>query len=131
MKNETKIWLDYAEENLKSAEILMDNSLYNSCLQNIQQGIEKLLKSIIVERSGTLIKTHSISKLKQTLEDIAVGIDISDDECDLIDTIYLPSKYPIGSVIPDYDPNMDICRQCMEIARRVEKYVKRSLTAVK
>jgi HEPN domain-containing protein len=130
MKNETKIWLDYAEENLKSAEVLLDNDFFNSCLQNIQQCIEKLLKSIIVERSGRIIKTHSISKLNQILRDSEVEIDITDDECDLIDTIYLPSKYPIGSVIPDYDPDMAICRQCMEIARRVQKSVMRSLTAV-
>lgn len=41
MKNETRKWLDYAEENLKSAKILMDSGLYNPCLQNVQQGVEK------------------------------------------------------------------------------------------
>jgi hypothetical protein len=48
MKSETKIWLDYAEENLKSSKILLDNKLYNPSLQNVQQSVEKALKAIVV-----------------------------------------------------------------------------------
>ena len=124
MKNETKTWLDYAAENLESARILLDSNLFNSCLQNIQQCVEKLLKAVFVELSAKLLKTHSISRLAQVLVDKGVAAHITDDECDLLDSIYLPSKYPIGSIIPDYDPDADICRDCMDIAHRVEKSVK-------
>ena len=116
MKNETKTWLDYAAENLESARILLDSNLFNSCLQNIQQCVEKLMKAVLVELSAKLIKTHSIARLAQVLADKGVAADITEDECDLLDTIYLPSKYPIGSVIPDYEPDADICRECMGIA---------------
>jgi len=44
--------------------------------------------------------------------------------CRMFSTIYLPSKYPIGSVIPEYTPDADICRDCIAIARRVDKSVK-------
>ncbi len=127
MKDESHIWLDYATENFESARILLDSGLFNSCLQNIQQCVEKLLKAIMVEYSIKLIKTHSISKLKQILEDNGIVINISDDECDILDTIYLPSKYPIGSVIPDYNPNADICNECMAIAIKVENSVKKKM----
>lgn len=36
MKKDTELWLQYADENLKSAEILMDSGLYNPSLQNSQ-----------------------------------------------------------------------------------------------
>jgi hypothetical protein len=36
MKEETKIWLDYANENLVSSKILLESHLYNPSLQNIQ-----------------------------------------------------------------------------------------------
>ncbi len=49
MKDETNIWLDYAAENLESARILLNSSLFNSCLQNVQQCVEKLLKSLFAE----------------------------------------------------------------------------------
>jgi len=67
MKNETKIWLDYAAENLESARIVLDSDLFNSCLQNIQQCVEKLMKAVLVELSAKLIKTHSIARLAQVL----------------------------------------------------------------
>ena len=125
MKDETKIWLDYAAENLESAKILLNSSLFNSCLQNVQQSVEKLLKSLFAEFSYKLIKTHSIAKLRQVLKKQGILIDISEDDCDLLDTIYLPSKYPISSVIPDYQPDAEICRQCIVIAEQVEQSVKK------
>lgn len=127
MKDETKMWLDYAAENLASARILLKSSLFNSCLQNAQQSVEKLLKSLFTEFSYKLIKTHSIAKLRQVLKEQGIFIDISEDDCDLLDTIYLPSKYPIGSVIPDYEPDAEICGQCIAIAEQVEQSVKKIL----
>jgi len=127
MKDETNSWLDYAAENLESARMLLDGSLLNSCLQNVQQCVEKLLKSLLAEFSYRLIRTHSTAKLRQVLAEQSILIDISEDDCDLLDTIYLPSKYPIGSVIPDYQPDAEICRQCIAIAERVEESVKKIL----
>ncbi len=49
MKNETRSWLEYAVENLKSAEILLQSHLYNPSLQNSQQAIEKFLKACFIE----------------------------------------------------------------------------------
>jgi len=44
---------------------------------------------------------------------------ITAEECDLLDAIYLPSKYPLGSALPDFAPDEEICRQCVQIAERV------------
>jgi HEPN domain-containing protein len=128
MKDETRIWLDYAAENQESAKILLTSRLFNACLQNVQQCVEKLLKSLFAEFSYKLIKTHSITKLRQVLKEQGILVDISEDDCDLLDTIYLPSKYPIGSVIPDYQPDAKICGQCIKIADRVEQSVKKILS---
>jgi len=127
MKDETRMWLDYAAENLESAKILLNSSLFNSCLQNVRQSVEKLLKSLFVELSYKLVKTHSIAKLRQVLKENGIAIDISKDDCELLDTIYLPSKYPIGSIIPDYQPDAEICGQCIAIAEQVEQSVKKIL----
>jgi len=128
MKDETKIWMIYADENLKSARLLLDGSLFNACLQNIQQSVEKSLKALLVEFSIKLIKTHSIGKLTAALAEHDVDVDITEDECDLLDTIYLPSKYPLGGVIPDFEPDADICRQCLSISKKVMKSVKGHLS---
>ena len=68
MKDETKIWHNYAAENLESARILLKSSLFNACLQNVQQCVEKLLKALLVEFSYKLIKTHSIAKKNEVVD---------------------------------------------------------------
>lgn len=68
MKNEAKIWLEYAKENLKSSKVLLESKLYNPCLQNIQQSVEKAIKAILIEKSIVLKKTHSINELKNNIK---------------------------------------------------------------
>jgi len=121
MKNETKIWLRYAEENLRSAKILLDSGLYNPCLQNSQQAVEKALKAVLIEKESPLRKTHSISELAKMLEEINVDADLDENACDLLDAVYLPSKYPLGSALPHFEPNKELCQKCIAIAERVLK----------
>ena len=127
MKDQTKKWLEYADENLRSAKVLLDNELFNPCLQNVQQAIEKMLKAILVELGIKIKKTHSINELVTILTEKGIKVDIQEDERDLIDSIYLPSKYPIGGILPDFEPDMQTCRQCVVTAERVRESVTRLL----
>ncbi len=45
MKDETSLWLDYAQENFESAKVLLKSNFYNPCLQNVQQSVEKALSN--------------------------------------------------------------------------------------
>ena len=56
MKDETQLWLNYAEENLQSAKVLLESRLYNPSLQNSQQTVEKFLKAIFIENGIKLQK---------------------------------------------------------------------------
>ncbi|NIR51106.1 HEPN domain-containing protein [candidate division KSB1 bacterium] len=60
MKDEAKIWLDYSKENLESAKVLLSSDLFNPCLQNAQQSVEKALKAVLIQISVPLKKTHDI-----------------------------------------------------------------------
>ena len=46
-----------------------------------------------------------------------------EEECDLLDSVYLPSKYPLGGALPDFDPDQTVCRQCLCIAERAKKSI--------
>lgn len=46
-------------------------------------------------------------------------VELDDEECELLDSVYLPSKYPLGSALPDFDPTIAVCERCLGIARRV------------
>jgi len=119
MRKETESWLRYADENLESTKVLLDSDLYNPCLQNAQQAVEKYLKAVFIEKAAGLLKTHSIRELAGLLEDLGVVLSMTDDDIDLLDSIYLPTKYPAFSVLPHFMPDKTVCRQCLEIAERV------------
>ena len=123
MKDEARIWLKYAEENLASAKVLQESELFNPCLQNVQQSVEKALKALFVENMIQLKKTHSISELKNTLLNAGVDINISEDDCDFLDSIYLPSKYPLGNVLPFYQPDLKICDDAIAIAEGTFRFI--------
>jgi HEPN domain-containing protein len=127
MKDETSKWLCYAEENLQSARLLLEHSILNPCLQNAQQAVEKFLKALLIESSIPLQRTHSINMLVGILAERGITIHLTEAECDLLDAIYVPSKYPLGSALPDFEPDVTICRQCLEIAERVSELVRQHL----
>lgn len=123
MKDETKQWLEYADENLMSAKVLLDNRLFNPCLQNAQQAVEKMLKAVLVEFSIKFKKTHSTNELVMMLAEKRLDINLAEEECELLDSIYLPSKYPLGSILPDFEPDEQTCRDCIAMAERVKESV--------
>lgn len=127
MKEETRQWLKYADENIQSSKILLESHLYNPSLQNAQQTIEKYIKAYFIENHLKLQKTHNILSLNEILKQNDIFLNITDDEIDLIDTIYLSSKYPFGSVLPDFEPDDEICLQCIDIASRVKEDIKKYL----
>jgi len=123
MKEDTKKWFDYADENFQAAKVLLDNNLFNPCLQNVQQAVEKMLKAVLAESKIKLKRTHSINELVTILADNGLNVSITEDERDLLDSIYLPSKYPLGSILPDFEPDLQTCSQCIAIADRVRDSV--------
>ena len=127
MKDETRVWLSYAKENLRAAKLLLDQDLYNPCLQNMQQSIEKALKALLLEKVHSYRKTHSIAELVQLLADQQIIIGLSEDDCDLLDSIYLPSKYPLGGILPDFEPDTDLCLRCIMLAEEVLSQVQRGV----
>ena len=124
MQEETKSWLNYSEENLEAAKVLFKSELHNPCLHNIQQCIEKALKSLFIEKGIPFKKTHNIMELKMLLEKNDISIELTEDECDFLDSIYLPTKYPIGSALQFYYPDKEVCKSSISVAERVIGEVK-------
>ncbi|MDE3057564.1 MAG: HEPN domain-containing protein [Bacteroidota bacterium] len=124
MQGETKNRLTYSEENLEASKILIGSSLYNPCLHNVQQSIEKTLKSLFIEKSIPFKKSHNILELKTILQKNSISIELTDEECEFLDSIYLPTKYPLGSALPDFYPDKEICKNSIALAERVLREIK-------
>lgn len=128
MKDETRTWLAYANENHDVAGLALEHGHLNSCLQNTQQAVEKYLKTVVIDKGLEFLRTHSIRELVGLLADEGINVNISDDEIDLMDTIYLPSKYPIYSALPHALPDPETCRDALKIAEKVRACISDILT---
>ncbi len=122
MKDETHEWIGYAEQDEQSARILLESHLYNPCLYHIQQSIEKCLKAVIVEHELQFQRTHSIQGLTNILTQADIPVDIDEDDIDVIDSIYMPARYPLGSALPNFEPDQAICQRCLSIAERIKSW---------
>jgi HEPN domain-containing protein len=120
MKDETQTWLSYADENLDVAGLSFSHGHLNACLQNAQQAVEKYLKAMIVERDLEFRRTHSIRELIGLLAAQGISLSVSEDEMDLMDSVYVPSKYPVYSALPQALPYPSICRDALAIAHKVK-----------
>lgn len=85
--------------------------------------MEKYLKAVLIENAAGLTRTHSIRELSGLLLDLGVCLTMTDDDIDLLDSIYLPSKYPAFSVLPKFMPDQVVSRLCLEIAGKVRQDV--------
>lgn len=129
MNAECRCWFQYAEENRQVADLCFKSGLFNSCLQNVQQTVEKALKALSLAVGLPLKKTHSIEELIADLHHAGIEIEFTEDDIDLLDSVYLPSKYPLGSALPDFYPDNSLAQRCLTLANRVFDEVKRRLNA--
>ena len=121
---EARQWLEYAQANLGAARKVVEAGYFNPCLQDAQQAVEKALKAIMLHVGMGLKKTHSIRELKALLSATGLNPDISDENCRLLDALYLPSKYPLGGVLPDSEPDKAICDHCIQVATNVVNWAR-------
>ena len=119
MSDEAGTWLRYARENLQVAEMTLQAGLLNPCLQNTQQAVEKALKAIRVYRNMPARRTHSIRDLNRDLVIAGISTSLTEEDCELLDSIYVGSKYPLDSVFPDSLPDPAVCRRCVGLAKQV------------
>jgi HEPN domain-containing protein len=86
----------------------LKQELYNPCLQNVQQCIEKSLKALLLEKTCCQRKTRSIAELARLLGQHQITLKLTEGNYALPDSIYLPSKYPFGGVLLNFEPDTSL-----------------------
>ena len=127
MKDETCAWLNYAAENLAVAELSLAHNHLNASLYNAQQAVEKYLKALTIEYGLPFKKTHTIFVLWQALADHGFDTALTEEDCALLDSVFMPSRYPLFSILPDAMPDRETCEKCIGIARRVRENIRLTL----
>jgi len=80
-------WMTIAFHDLKSAQILYDANHYTDSIGNdLQQSIEKILKSILAFENRKIPKTHDLYEVYDSLEKLIL-------EEDEINCLYIATEY--------------------------------------
>ncbi len=122
MKKTTREWMDFAHRDLEAAGHLADNEyVSNVVLFHSQQCVEKCLKALLEETRGTVPHIHSVVTLHSILkEEIELSLSLEDDELDLVDAVYIDTRYPSGlGLLPAGFPTKTDARELLEIAEKV------------
>lgn len=122
MKKTTRAWVDFAHRDLEAARLLADNEyVSNAVLFHSQQCVEKCLKALLEQNRVPVPHIHSVVKLHSVLkEEAEISLSLKDDELDLVDAVYIDTRYPSGlGLLPSGFPTKEDARELLEIAEKV------------
>ena len=130
--NEALRWLKQAEKDLTSAENSLESGDYEWACFQAQQSAEKALKSVLYSKGFRKIITHSIYELVKKIENKEVGLMQFKKEAKVLDSVYIPSRYPngiAGDLAPFEYYEKEDAEECINYAGlildAVMKYMKR------
>jgi HEPN domain-containing protein len=87
-----------------------------------QQCVEKLLKAVLHKENIDVPRVHSIVELVRKSENILDGINAFRLKAAILDSYYIPTRYPdaiVGS-LEDGLPDEEDAREALEIANLIE-----------
>jgi len=127
MKKEAKRWMEFAGEDLKMAELALNEGIYNQTCFHSQQCVEKILKGFIISKGELHPQAHKLADILSRIEDSP--FDDVRDKMLLLDRFYIPTRYPdaLPGSLPEGLPGEKDAEEALEIARKVfniaEKYI--------
>jgi HEPN domain-containing protein len=122
MKDSTKAWVFFAENDMKMADSAIDEPrLTGQVIFHSQQAIEKYLKSYLVENNIRFPKIHDLPKLYELVKKVK-NWDIDEILLEQISNIYSASRYPSNiGLLPNHQiPTMAEAKEIFDFAKKIE-----------
>ena len=128
MKELTKDWLNFAEDDLISIKMLLGNPILTNIVAfHSQQSIEKSIKAIIEEFGIAFIKTHNLQTLLVKIEKV-ISLSFNELIISELDRLYIDSRYPgdLG-LMPNGKPTLPEAeiyfQEALKIKEQVESFL--------
>lgn len=129
MNAQDEIWLSFAREDLRMAELAMSACIYNQVCLHSQQCVEKAIKALIARQERLVPRTHRLTDLLEVLGLEPNPLEQMTADIRLLERYYIPTRYPDalpGSVATGLPDETD-AQEAIEVARRVMEAVERYL----
>jgi len=129
MSNRYKQFIIFAEEDLRSAGILLKEEIFNQVCFHSQQAAEKSLKSFIKFRRRLVPKIHNLSELLKICQEYEPSFRNMEDGCRYLDRFYIPTRYPEAFVgtLPEGLPTKTEAKTALEYAEDICNFIKKHL----
>jgi HEPN domain-containing protein len=120
-------WLAFAYEDLRVAEIALEEGIYNQVCFHAQQCVEKALKSALAREGRVPPRVHSITDLLRLLP--AEWFVTRQDDIVGLDDYYIPTRYPdaLPGTLPEGLPGRSEAEEALSLARLVLERVGHSV----
>jgi len=123
-------WIELAMEDKKMAELAYDSHLYNQACFHSQQGAEKYLKALLLEKDGKFPKTHSLTELLMLASVKDASLHSLKNGCLYLDQFYVPTRYPDAPLgnLPEGAPKKEDAKKAMEILAQIMERISTKLS---
>jgi HEPN domain-containing protein len=114
-------WLQFAFDDLRSAEILLAAGIFTMVCFHAQQCAEKALKAVLAAHRQPIPRSHNLIRLRQMAEEaLGFGIDIDAEPLRFLNDIYLDSRYPqeLG-LLPEGLPGLAEAQKALTEAEKI------------
>lgn len=119
-------WLDFAWEDLRIIDDLIEEEAYGLACFHAQQAIEKTLKAYLMQKEGRIDKLHSLAELLDLCFKIDDSFKDFEDYALTIDRYYIPVRYPdaLPGSLPEGMPNKEDAEEALKMAEEIFEFVK-------
>lgn len=129
-EEDARRWLAFAQEDLRMAELAMEEGLFNQVCFHAQRAVEKALKALLARSGESVPRTHHLADLWQRLSEAARDAlaPLRDAVLDL-DRFYLPSRYPdaLPGILPEGLPGKEQAEKALRTGRSILEHVRAGL----
>ncbi|MFH1876359.1 MAG: HEPN domain-containing protein [Candidatus Omnitrophota bacterium] len=123
------VWLQFAEEDLLSAEALLEKKIHNQVCFHSQQSVEKILKAFLKSQKILPPKIHSLLELLEMCKEKNNKFCTLQKGCAYLSRFYLSVRYPdaLAGVLPEGLPSFEEAKRSLAFAEEIIAFVKKIL----
>lgn len=130
MNENSKRWLAFAQEDLRVAELVWEQEIYNQVCFHAQQCVEKALKGLLTAQGKLPPRTHAITDLLGLLPQAWFAE--QREALMALDDFYIPTRYPdaLPGALPDGLPGKEQAKEALTTAQDVWGAIQKQLESL-
>lgn len=123
-------WLVFAGEDLRVAELVFREGIFNQVCFHSQQTVEKSLKALIKFKSVSVPKIHNLTELFNISTRLEEKVGSVKEACHYLDRFYSPTRYPdaFPGSLAERLPNKQEAEMALSYALSVYELVQKLLS---